>query len=134
VNKPDDYLRREYGDRFRVRKGEDGIWNLQTRHKPKDGTLFEVYDYSDTHLAACLPTQAAKHLLRQYPETFTVHQDADDGVVLLFEEGRLRELADALKLRRKKQISEDERRRLAEMSIEHSPLRQKPISEGEQVA
>ena len=134
MNKPDDYLRREYGDRYLARKGEEGIWNLQTRHKPRDGTLFEVYDYSDTQLAACLPSQAARHLLGRYPGVFKVHQDADDATVLLFEESKLDELADALKLRRKRRVSEAELRRLAKMSAEHSPFRSKSINESKHTA
>jgi len=118
--KSKDYLLRQYGNRYRAAKDEDGIWNLETRHKPRHGTTYEVYDYSDDLLAACLPPQAARHVLKQHPGVFRVHQDADDGMVLVLEEKRLDELADALKLRRRKQVSEGERQRLAELSRQHS--------------
>ena len=90
-------------------KGEDGIWDLQTQHKPRGGVLFEVYDYSDTHLAACLPMRVARRLPRECPGSFTVQQDADDSIVLLFEESRLDELAGALKLRRPRSLSDEQR-------------------------
>ena len=122
MTKADNYLKQTYGKRYRVRKGEDGIWNLTTRHRPKDGTEFEVYDHSDTHLAACLPPQAARGLLRRFPDAFTLVQDASDAGVVAFEESRLDELADALKLRRRKQVSEKERERLRQMGRKHSPF------------
>ena len=65
---------------------------------------------------------------------FKVHQDADDATVLLFEESKLDELADALKLRRKRRVSEAELRRLAKMSAEHSPFRSKSINESKHTA
>ena len=45
-----------------------------------------------------------------------------------------RELADALKLRRKRRISDEERRRLRQMSRDHSPFRPDPFSESKQTA
>jgi hypothetical protein len=117
--KPDDYLKR-YRDRYRILRGEDGIWCLKTRRLPRGGTEFEVYVYSDTHLAACLPPKAARSLVGRYSDAFIVHQDADDAMVLLFEESRLDELAEALRLRTRRQVSDNERRRLAEMSGKHS--------------
>ena len=53
------------------------------------------------------------------------------GTVLLFEEGTPNRLADVLKLRRKKQVSEAERQRLAEMSQAYSPIRSRAISKSE---
>ena len=114
MNKPDDYLRLRYGDRYRAVKGEDGIWNLATRHKPSHGTLFEVFDFSDEELAACLPPQTARSLMRRFPDTFRLVQDSDDAGVLVFEESGLDELADALKLRRRRRLSEEERRKKTE--------------------
>ena len=93
-------------------KREDGISYLLTRYPDRDGMSYDVYDHSDTHLAACLPPQAGRKLLRAHPETFTLHQDAEDAVVLLFEEARLDALAGLLNLRRKRRISETERQRL----------------------
>jgi len=101
LTKPDNYLKR-YADKYRVSKGEDGIWQIQTTHKARDGLTFDVYDYSDTLLAVLLPPVAARHLLKRRPGIFTIHQDAGDGTVLLFEEEMLEELADDLKLRKKR--------------------------------
>ena len=51
-----DYLRRTY-PLYRTKRYEDGIWYIQTRFKPPEfGSLtYDVYVYSDTHLAACVP-------------------------------------------------------------------------------
>ena len=128
--KPDDYLKR-YGDIYRVAKSEDGIWQIETTHKARQGLTFDVYVYSDTHLAVLLPPMAAKHLLKRRPGVFTVHQDADDGVVLLFAEEVLPELADALKLRRKRRLSEMHRQKLATSNMRY---RFRPASESERMA
>jgi hypothetical protein len=120
--KPDNYLKR-YADKYRVPKGEDGIWQIQTTHAPKNGLAFEVYDLSGTHLAVLPKPLSARNLLRKCLGVFTVHQDAGDGTVLLFEEDLLHDLAKDLKLRRKRQVSDAERKRLAEMSRFHSPYR-----------
>ena len=114
MKKPKDYLLRQYGDKYRAAKGEDGIWNLETRHKPRHGTTYEVYDYSDTHLAACLPPQTARSLLKRFPGVFALVQDADDAGVLVFEEGLLDELADALQLRRRPRLSQKQKQERAE--------------------
>ena len=109
--KSDDHLTR-YRDTYRTVKREDGISCLLTRYRDRDGMSYDVYDHNDTHLAACLPPQAGRKLLRAHPGTFALHQDAEDAVVLLFEETRLDDLADLLNLRRKRRISETERQRL----------------------
>ena len=117
MTKPDDYLKRQYGDLYRAVVGEDRIWNLATRHKPRHRTLFEVFDYSDEELAVCLPPRTARRLLREHPGTFTVSQDADDGMILRFDEVKLHELADVLKLRRKrsaKPLTPERRAKLVE--------------------
>jgi len=109
--KSDDHLTR-YRDRYRTVKRKDGISCLLTRYPDRDGMSYDVYDHSDMHLAACLPPQAGRRLVRAHPGTFALHQDAEDAVVLLFPEDRLHDLADMLNLRRKRRISEAERQRL----------------------
>ena len=128
--KADDHLTR-YRDRYRTVKREDGISYLLTRYRDRDGMSYDVYDYSDTHLAACLPPQAGRNLLRAHPGTFALHQDAEDAVVLLFPEGRLDDLADMLRLRKRRRLSETQRRLSAERlrRFQFAPARQ-----GEQTA
>jgi hypothetical protein len=140
MQKRPDYLKR-YADRYRLVRREDGVWYILTLRPDAEGMTYDVYGHSDEMLAACLPPRAANHLLKRYPGTFTAHQDADDAMVLLFKESLLDELADGLKLRRKKQISEDERQRLAELSGEHSEAglvklaeRRRHLSESRQTA
>ena len=131
MTKRPDYLKR-YSDRYRLVRREDGIWHILTRYPDhKLGMTYDVYDYDEDRLAACLPPGAARGLLKRLPEVFTVHQGASDAVVLLFEESKLHELSDVLRLRRKKQVSEAERQRLAEMSQAYSPIRSRAISKGE---
>jgi len=56
--------------------------------------------------------------MRKYGETFTIHQDAEDATVLLFEETRLHEMADVLRLRRRRKLSESHRKTLVESSTQ----------------
>ena len=111
-----DYLRR-YEDRYRVSRGEDGVTYIQTRYQARDGMTFDVYAFSGTHLAACLPPLAGASLLNRMPDVFALHQDAEDAKVLLFPEERLDEVAGALKLRRRREgrtLSGKEREKLTE--------------------
>jgi len=122
MNKKDDYLKTEYGEMYRTVKTEDGIHYILTNHKDKDGMTYDIYDYNDDLLAACLPPQAARKIMQNHPEIFTVHQDASDGTVLLFDETLLHELADSLRIRRKRRISEEERERLARVGFKTPAL------------
>ena len=63
--KPTDRLRK-YRDLYRLTRREDGIWYLLTRY-PDDGhgMTFDVYEFSDTHQAACLPPQTGASLLKR---------------------------------------------------------------------
>ena len=116
MTKRSDYLKR-YADRYRLTRREDGIWYILTGHADRGGMSFDVYDFSDTHLAACLPPGAARSLLKRFPQVFTVHQDASDGVVLLFPEEMLHELADVLKLRRRRRLSEEHKAKLMASNV-----------------
>jgi len=132
MNKAFDYLEQEYGNLYRTIRREDAIHYILTNHKDKDGLTFDVYDYSDELLAACLPPQAARKIMQKHPGTFTVHQDASDGMVLLFDESLLHELADSLRIRRKRRISEEERKRLARVgfkSARHTTMRRSKQAE-----
>ena len=130
MTKSADHLKR-YADKYKVTKAADGIWQIQTTHAPKNGLAFDVYDYSDTLLAVLLPPVAAKYLLKRRPGVFTIHQDAGDGVVLLFAEELLHELADDLKLRKKRKLSEENRQKLAASNARY---RFRPVSEREKTA
>ena len=99
MTKPDDYLKR-YAKQFKVSRAEDRVWQIGTNHRARDGMTYDVYPFSDTHLAAMLPPLAAKHLLKVRPGVFTIHHDVADAKVLLFEEDMLEELADDLKLKK----------------------------------
>ena len=56
----------------------------------------------------------AHRILRDYPEDFTIHQNADDGVVVVFLEANLDRFADRLKLRRIRRMSEGQKQRAVE--------------------
>ena len=120
MTKAPDYLRR-YRDSYRLVKRGDGVWYILTKHRDRDGgTTFDIYDYSDTHLAACLPVRVGLRLLREHPEAFTLHQRAEDAVVLLFEEARLGDLADVLRVKQRRRMSDAERERLRAWGREHA--------------
>lgn len=126
---PDDLKR--YAPTFRVKKAADGTWELTTRFRPSDyGLEYTVYRHSDTHLAAMVPPKAGKSLVRRFPGAFAVHQEALDGMCLLFPETELDQVADLLKLRRRRQTSEAERARLSALSAEHSADGLKAMGQG----
>ena len=100
----------QYDGRFWVCRQIDGNYIIQTRYPERDGLTFDVYDFSDTHLAVCLPPRAASALLVKHPDVFRNHQEADDATVLLFHEGKLENLAGALKVRRRRKLSDQQKR------------------------
>ncbi len=53
----------------------------------------------------------------------TVHQGGDDGLKVLFPVEKFAAVAKIMRRRRRRQVSEAERERLAEMSEKFSPLR-----------
>lgn len=112
-----EYLKK-YGDRYRIYQNEDMIWEIATRHKFDEwGMGYSVYQFSDTHLAAMLPQKTGLSLSRRFPEIFRIHQHAQDGVSLVFEESRLHEVAGALGIRRKRkgpEMSEERRQEFIE--------------------
>ena len=128
MDKTSNRLKRCAG-RYRLGKGEDGIRHIETRFKSRDGMDYNVYDYSDTYLAACLPPGAGSSLMKRYPRKFALHQDAYDAKVLLFLEEDLDELAGVLKLRCRKRLSEENRRmqieRLQQFQFEPASKREK---------
>ena len=103
MKKPIDYLKL-YGDRFYLTRLEDRTVEIRTKFKVADTRRdwCSVYLFSDTHLGVILPRRVGYRLQREMPDTFKVHQDADDGVAMLFEESRLQDLTDTLKLRRRR--------------------------------
>ena len=123
----DKYLWDTYRTQFKVEVYEDGVAYIQTRIKPRDGTTFDVYQYSNTHLAACLPVRLACKLLDTHSTAFRVHQSAEDCTVLLFAESRLEEVADVLRLKRRRKLSPEQRAKLAAAS---AGFRFKPGAKG----
>ena len=125
MTKPIDYLR-TYASKFFVTRLEDRTVEIRTKFSIPDTRRdwCSVYLFSDTHLGVILPTRVAYRLRREMPDTFTVHQDADDGVALLFPEDRLHDLADVLKLRRRRRplTPEQLERQLATLEVARASL------------
>ena len=117
MNKPKDYLRKQYSDRYIVRRDACGDYNIQTRFKPHPeyGTMYDVYLFDDERLAACVPPRTGRRIAGDFPDIVEVYGEGIDCVVLLFSERELDALADRLRLRRRKRVSEKERQRLAEI-------------------
>ena len=120
MKKPIDYLK-VYGDRFYLTRLEDRTVEIRTKFKVADTRRdwCSVYLFSDTHLGVILPRRVGYRLKREMPDTFKVHQDAEDGVALLFQEDRLDGLVDTLRLRRRRRpMSPEQEDHLAEVRPE----------------
>lgn len=113
-------VKEEFGNDYIITQYEDGIDYIQTLHKPNsDGFPFDVYAYSDTHLAACLPPNSASQLLDQYPEVFSRHQSGGDATILIFEVEQLEKFADKLRLRKRKRLPEAQRKKCVKRLKKH---------------
>lgn len=116
-------FKNRYGGRYRlgVDKAEDGStlgYYIRTKfkpeRKPEDGEFpYSVWAYSDTCLAALVPSRTGKVICQDY-KYVTQHLLSDEGMVVLFPADKLAELADALKLRRRRKLSPEQRRRTAD--------------------
>ena len=81
MKKPIDYLK-VYGDRFYLTRLEDRTVEIRTKFKVADTRRdwCSVYLFSDTHLGVILPRRVGYRLKREMPDTFKVHQDAEEAV------------------------------------------------------
>ncbi len=110
-------LREKYGKRYRIdyERFQDGTpvnvldpWLMQLR-----SPIGHVYVHSDTHLG--FATNSRKRQLFHVPD-LTLVQDGDDGQNFIFPEGKLPDLAGLLKLYVRRQLTEEEKARLAVVS------------------
>ena len=102
-------LKTEFGHRFRVTKEigtSNDPWNLELpcRHG-------HICPWGGNELAACT-CRRGKLADRLEAAGARIVQNGDDGVNAVFHESRFAQIAKIMKPRRRKQISEAERRRL----------------------
>lgn len=119
-------LRERYGRQYRIVNEESFAAQYGPRTRTEDphfqiipGRLGHVYAWDSERLAASsnsAGTTAKKLKALSYGQ---IWQDGTDGVTVLFPADRLDEVADLLKLRRRRRISDQERARLAELSRQH---------------
>jgi hypothetical protein len=92
------------------------------------GAAVFVAPWGGEHLLACTRHRITTlRILATVPDA-VVAQDGSDGQNVRFHARHLDAVASILRLRRRKEVSEAERERLASLSRAHSPFR-KPISE-----
>ena len=114
-------FKRRYERRYRLGKdlSEDGTvigYHIRTTHYPErkaeNGEFpYSVWDYDDGMLAALMPGRTARAIVRKYPFV-RLHEESQDGHVLLFPADRIKELENVLKLRRKRKLSSEHREKL----------------------
>lgn len=114
-------LRKLFGDRFKISNDPAARYEPNSRNDP---WLFiipckfgEIYPHSGDKLAVMVCGN------RKVPETrnlgLSVHQDGDTEAVFLFTPGQFDQVAEVVQPRKKRQVSEKERRRLAEIGRAH---------------
>lgn len=115
-------LAERFGQRYRVEYEESYFAQYGPRARTNDpwlqiipGARGHVYPWNTTTLAATTKTSGriAKQLKAlPFVEVYT---DACDGATVLFPAGHLDQVADLLRLRRRRRLSDRERNRLAEL-------------------
>ena len=117
-------LQQQFGDRFRVTYEESYYAERGDRARAEEPWLMiipckhgEIYPFGDDDLVAS--TKIAGGIARVLKSlTFTtVHQDGTDGVDVRFPVGRFDEIAAIMKPKRRRQVSDAERLRLAEIGV-----------------
>lgn len=92
---------------------------------------YMVYPYSidGKTLVALMSPRKSRNLLREYPDIFKKHLEADDCFVLLFDETYLPKVARALMLRKKRKLSPEQRERQIKRLSQYQFKASKPASE-----
>lgn len=99
-------LKANYGNRYRVRRDECG--DPPIRHK-----WGHFYSHSATELACLIDGRRKFNLIqRQFPD-IRVTQEGDQEIIFVSSPTHFAKLVAALKTSRKRQVSEQERKRLA---------------------
>jgi hypothetical protein len=105
MRKPGTHLKR-YAHLYRVKRDECGDYNIQTRIRSKRAPEleFDIWLYSDTHLACWVPTmRRARTLQKKYPGV-SIEGGCNEAVEICFPETELHNLAGALQaVRRRRQ-------------------------------
>lgn len=131
-----DYVRmqrfkRKYGRKYRLAPdrtvdGETIGYSILTLFDPsrkaENGEFPHcVWEYSDTHLMALIPSRTAKKILKKHS---FVKRDllTDEGTQILFPADKLDILADDLRLRRKRRLSPEHREKLVSAGRKHQFL------------
>lgn len=129
-------LRERFGDKYRVTYEEsyyaehgdhgraDDPWLLQL--ECENGT---IYPYGGNELVASTRRRGPVANRLAALACVTVWRDASDGIDVRIDVANFDKVAAVMKPRRKRQVSDAERARLAEMSARHSPFRKPPISQ-----
>ena len=115
-------LQQQFGNRFRVTYEESYYAERGDRARAEEPWLMiipckhgEIYPFGDDDLVASTKIAGGiARVLKALPFA-TTHQDGTDGVDVRFPVGRFDEIAEIMKPKRRRQVSDAERRRLAEM-------------------
>lgn len=134
-------LRELFGDKFRITHDESYAGERSEFRSAEEpwlqiipGQLGHVFPWSETRLAAATHRRGPVARRLMAIPGVRVEQDAADGVNVSFLPDLFGQVADLLRLKRRRQVSEAERARLAELSRLHSPFRKSPFSECDSAA
>ena len=79
----------------------------------------EIYPYDDDQLVASAKSRGTVAKQLQDLEFTTLHKDGADGMDVIFPVDRFEDIVPIMKPRKKRQVSEKERQRLAEIGAKH---------------
>jgi len=119
-------LRERFGRRFKIVMEEsyvahygDGARVDDPHYQIIPGGRGHIYAWSETRLAASTNTAGGTATKLKALPGVEVWQDGSDGCTALFGLDLFDQVADLLKLRRRRQVTEEERKRLSELGHRH---------------
>ena len=120
-------LKQRFGHRYRVTHDEAAKHErggLQDRWFQIISCKFgKIYPYGGNKLAFhCQGSKMRGIIKRTFPEFVVVNWTDDEEAIFVFHVDRLPELAKYIRPRRRRKVSESDKRRLAEMSKKYSPF------------
>ena len=119
-------LKERFGRKYRVTYEESHYAQYGPRAQTDDPWLQiipcrrgHIFPHGDNILAASTNNRGpTAHKLAALDFT-TVHQDGDDGITIVFPVERFPEVAELMKPRRRRQVSDQERQRLREVGAKY---------------
>jgi len=105
--------------KFSLRGEQEVCLKTKFKHTSKiEPNFYHIWVLDDKNLCANVPVRAGIKILREYPQFFKKRYDTTEHFELIFAEKNLDKVDTVLKIRKKKQLSEETKQKLRDRATE----------------